>query len=407
AALAKDIRNTCNIKDTKYSPLERMVSDMVRVVSVNNQLQIIAVDKFDKQSEEGGTIKTFTVGKTVGSIDLAVSKVMLSEILEGIGNTGLSDITFSQKETNLIINHTKGEYSLVGLNSDELITLFHPDEVTEPAPVIDITEGDNYILPTTQKVQLIETTVNNVIYCEVVEVEVTEVAEVAEVELSDILGIDIIDSQLYAVITVDDVNIDDLLDELDEIKPVNQIDNVKIIHVSDKITDITKSVIQTETIKFQQQITPIGDTKKGYTQSRFLIKTTEGIKEKTGFIKGQIAISQELNCDSFTHLPSGLLIANLNKKNIFFNDTEPNRNVTKKDVKLRGEKLVDVLNSLDFISKSELTYLDEAIMFIHISSITGARTIEDVLEKVLRRLEDKDEHNLINPLKAHFNIIDF
>lgn len=34
ATMGKDIRNTCTIKNTKYSPLEKMVSDMVRVVSV-------------------------------------------------------------------------------------------------------------------------------------------------------------------------------------------------------------------------------------------------------------------------------------------------------------------------------------------------------------------------------------
>ncbi|HEY9702759.1 MAG TPA: hypothetical protein V6C58_09950, partial [Allocoleopsis sp.] len=128
AALAKELKSTYTVKPTERSPLERMVSDMVRVVSVNGQLIVIAVDKFDRKSDEGGTIKTFTVGQTVGSVDIALPKVMLSEILEAIGNTGLSDITFSQKETNLIINHPKGHYELVGLSSDELITLFYPDD---------------------------------------------------------------------------------------------------------------------------------------------------------------------------------------------------------------------------------------------------------------------------------------
>lgn len=454
AALAKDIRNTCNFKNTKYSPLERMVSDMVRVVSVDGLLQVIAVDKFDKQSEEGGTIKTFTVGQTVGSIDLAIPKVMLSEILEGIGNTGLFNLFFEQKDNNLIITHRKGHYELIGLNSDELITLFHPNDlvVTETTPVIDITEGDNYILPSTQKVQLIETTVNDVIYCEVVPSNemygyefdsahkllkfienissenqsmrscqtnynlnfhvpiwvkikeqklwfgydnnkyqytpdiISSFTEVTEITLDEMIGIDLIDSQLFSTLTTN--------------KSANPIDNVKIIHVSDKITDITKSVIKPETIEFQQQITPIGNTdKKGYTQSRFLVKTTEGIKEKIGFVKGQIAIRNELTCDTIIHVPSGCKIASFNKGNVFVRG----KKTTKKDVQIRVAKLVDALNSLDFIANTELNKLQCLICYVYMQTIISDKPLEESILSVIKMLEVEDEHNLLTLIKKYFN----
>ncbi|HEY9705462.1 MAG TPA: hypothetical protein V6C58_23695, partial [Allocoleopsis sp.] len=372
ATMAKELRNTYTVKPTERSPLERMISDMVRVVSINGYLQVIAVDKFDSKGEyESNTIKTFTVGQTVRKVDLAVSKVMLSEILEIIGNTNISDITFSQNGNNLVITHPKGEYELVGLDSSELITLFHPDEVTETTPVvetttIDITEGDNYILPTTQVVKLVETIVDDVICCEVV--GSNKVAEVTEVNLDDIVGIDLIDSQLFTVLT--------------EVKPE----------------------VKPETTEFNQQITPIGDTdKKGYTQSNFFIKTTKGYEKRTGFIKGQIAIRNEINFDVITHIPSGERIADLNTKNVI---NKSGKRITKKEVLARSSEIVDSLNQLSFISKSELNKTEKALIWIYSNSIIRNCSLEDATKIMIECLDPDQEHEIIESVKTYFNIID-
>lgn len=236
SVLAKEIRNTCTIKNTKYSPLERIVSDMVRVVSVNGYLQIIAVDKFNRKSDEVDTIKTFTVGQTVGKIDLAVSKIMLSEILEGIGNTGLFNLFFEQKDNNLIITHRKGRYELIGLDSNELITLFHPDDlvVTETT---NITESNNHILPTAEVVKSVEIVVDDVAYCEVVGDNNTGII------LDDIIGTDLIDDQLFNQIVISE----DLKTE--KTKIINFIDNSQYLKPHGlKENDITSIVNRHEGI---------------------------------------------------------------------------------------------------------------------------------------------------------------
>jgi hypothetical protein len=289
ATKAKEMRNTytASEKDRKWCPVEKITSGMARVVSKNGKLFVIVIDKFDYRSEIDDTtknsIKIFEgLATPHGNIDIAVEKTKLAEILETLGNTNVSDAIFSQENGNLIIHHPKGRYELVGLRSDELITMFHPVqfesvgttennettlevetvvtentlEVTE-SPVIDITEGDNYILPTTQKVQLIETVTDNVIICEVVPSETTP--ETTEISLDDMIGIDLIDNQLFT-----ETETETETEIKPEAKPVDPIDSIKIIYISDKNTDITKSVIKSE---IKPEIKPeITDNTNNYTE---------------------------------------------------------------------------------------------------------------------------------------------
>ena len=125
----------------------------------------------------------------------------------------------------------------------------------------------------------------------------------------------------------------------------------------------------------------------------------EGNQKKTGFVKGSIAIRNELLCDTIIHLPSGLKIESFNKGNVFVRG----KRTSKKDVQVRVAKLVDTLNSLDFISNAELNKLHCLVIYAYMQSITRDRALEESISSVIKMLEIEDEHNLLKPFAGYFS----